>query len=102
MTVNHVNHVLLFMTIKAASDAAHMLPLRSQDAPAGYTLVVVCHKNDGKPGFCLKCYYIKRGSFPSLKTQEFALLLARNPNLKDKSFGCKMRWADIVNFGLST
>ena len=57
-----------------------------QDAPPGHSLRVSTAKNDNK-GLCLKCYYIKRGSFGSLKTGELVDLIKSTPALKDKRSG---------------
>ena len=64
----------------------------SQDAPSGFSLRVQSHKNDGRAGFCMKCFYIKRGSFSGLKSMEFAEMLASNPSLKDKCFSCIVKF----------
>lgn len=45
-------------------------------------------KADGNSGFCTKCFYIKRGSFAGLKNQEFVELVRKNPQLREKLFGC--------------
>ena len=58
-----------------------------QDCPPGHQLRVAAIKADGGPCLCLKCYYIKRGSFGALKIGELVDLLHANPPLKDKSFG---------------
>ena len=54
-----------------------------QDCPPGHSLVVSTAKNDNK-GTCLKCYYIKRGSFQALKMNELVEMLRTNAPLKDK------------------
>lgn len=58
----------------------------SQDCPSGYVLRVQPLKSGETKGLCLKCYYVKRGSFGALKNNEFAELVASNANLRDKSF----------------
>ena len=68
----------------------------SQDCPEGHSLRVQSWKNDGKAGLCLKCYYVKRGSFNALRSMEFAELLAKNPALRDKSLGCKIGVVGVV------
>ena len=60
------------------------IDLRShQDAAPGHVLTVVSAKGDDKT-LCLKCYYIKRGSFGKLKLMEFLSVLQLVPALADK------------------
>ncbi|CAJ1403285.1 unnamed protein product [Effrenium voratum] len=55
---------------------------QDEDAPPGTALLVsprgVSH------GMCLRCYYIKRGSFGGLKSGELRRLMRKNIALKDK------------------
>lgn len=55
-----------------------------QDAPSGYVLKVVCYKPGEDKGLCLKCFYIKRGSFPTCHAQELVELLRKPGALRDK------------------
>ena len=56
-----------------------------QDAPAGHNVVVTSAKSaDGMRSFCLKCTYVKRGSFKGLKQMQFLKMIHKNPQLKSK------------------
>ncbi|CAE7402196.1 unnamed protein product [Symbiodinium sp. CCMP2592] len=55
----------------------------SEDAPAGHVLLVVSSKGDNKL-LCLKCFYVKRGSFKRLSVREFIAILRMMPSLNDK------------------
>ena len=81
-TVGQVKYALLRCLINPSE------PCPAQDSPSGHSLHVQSCKNDGKAGLCLKCYYIKRGSFAGLRLQEFAILLKENGSLKDKFLVC--------------
>ena len=63
-----------------------MCALRREDAPADCKLVVTSAKGDDKT-ICLKCYYVKRGSFGKLKLLEFLSVLNLVPTLADKQLG---------------
>lgn len=54
-----------------------------QDAPEGVAMTVVPYRNEDK-GVCQKCFYIKRGSLPTLKIGEAHKLLVKSGPLKDK------------------
>ena len=59
-----------------------------QDALGGHQIRVVAMKADSGPTLCLKCFYIKRGSFGGLKIGEFVELLHANPPLREKRPSC--------------
>ena len=50
-------------------------------------MTVAPSKSDGGKTLCLKCFYVKRGSFKAIKTPEFLKLKRKNPQLADKYFG---------------
>ena len=59
-----------------------------EDAPDGHSVAVTAAKvepGSGSQCFCLKCTYVKRGSFKKFKQMPFLRLLAKNPQLKSKS-----------------
>ena len=61
-----------------------------EDAPDGHSVAVTAAKvepGSGSQCFCLKCTYVKRGSFKKFKQMPFLRLLAKNPQLKSKSLG---------------
>ncbi|CAJ1413162.1 unnamed protein product [Effrenium voratum] len=53
------------------------------DAPPGTALLVQSPRGVSH-GMCLRCYYIKRGSFGGLKSGELRRLMRKNIALKDK------------------
>ncbi|CAE7796920.1 unnamed protein product [Symbiodinium sp. CCMP2456] len=55
----------------------------SEDAPSGHVLIVMSSKGDNKL-LCLKCFYVKRGSFKKLSIREFVAVLRMIPSLNDK------------------
>lgn len=56
-----------------------------QDAPddVSTTMYVTSAKNETR-GICLKCFYIKRGSFGALKTAELIRLMKKSRPLREK------------------
>ena len=56
-----------------------------QDAPEGCNMQVTTAKGDER-SMCIRCYYIRRGSFASMKQHELLSLLQTCPPLKTKSF----------------
>lgn len=56
----------------------------AEDAPPDVPMVVTPSKADGGQTFCLKCVYIKRGSFKQLKQRQFLKLKRKNPQLAAK------------------
>lgn len=56
-----------------------------QDAPEGCNMQVTTAKGDER-SMCIRCYYIRRGSFVSMKQHELLSLLQTCPPLKTKSF----------------
>ncbi|CAK9046048.1 unnamed protein product [Durusdinium trenchii] len=57
--------------------------LNLQDAVEGTPLLVAPAKGGAK-GECLRCYYIRRGSFKDLDAAELRTLIFKNPALKTK------------------
>ena len=68
-----------------------------QDAPEGKVLLVVSAKGDDKT-ICLKCYYCKRGSFPTLKLHEFLALLQKVPAIKAKFLDVRIKEPHFFRF----
>ena len=54
-----------------------------KDAPEGHPLTVVSCKGTDS-GECLRCYYIRRGSFKEVDAAMMRRLIRKNPALKDK------------------
>ena len=50
-------------------------------------MVVTPAKSDGGHTYCLKCYYVKRGSFKKVKASEFIRLKRKNSALNVKFLG---------------
>lgn len=61
----------------------HCFSIPVQDAPSHVQMIVVSAKGDDKT-LCLRCYYIKRGSFAKLQMREFLTVLRTIPALKQK------------------
>lgn len=59
-----------------------------QDAE-GVVMYVVPSKSENR-GFCQKCFYCKRGSFPDLKAGELLRLLRKSRPLHEKLLGMSM------------
>lgn len=70
--------ILLFNTCR------HNAKLFFKDAPPDVPMTVVSAKGEGGQSICLKCLYVKRGSFKQLKTPDWLRLKKRNPPLQTK------------------
>lgn len=57
-----------------------------QDAPENCPVLVQCSKGSDC-GFCMRCFYCKRGSFPKMTQHEFLKLIYSVPALKTKFLG---------------
>ena len=63
-----------------------------QDAPEGHVLLVQPAKDDAS-NICLKCFYVKRGSFNKLKIMDLLAVLFLVPTLQDKLLACVNNWS---------
>ena len=50
-------------------------------------MTVAPAKGDGARAICLKCFYVKRGSFKGLKLGALLKLMRKNSPLRDKFLG---------------
>ena len=72
--------------------------LNLQDAVEGTPLLVATAKGGAK-GECLRCYYIRRGSFKDLDAAELRTLIFKNPALKTKSL-CLAQHLVVFTWGV--